>query len=57
MSKPLRVAVHDLVVSYLLTRLATDEHVDVAELTLATRWPLARLVRLRTRYSVAGSVG
>ena len=34
MSKPLRVAIHDLVVSYLLTRLATDEHVDVTELTL-----------------------
>jgi hypothetical protein len=34
MSKPLRVAIHDLVVSYLLTRLATNEHVDVAELTL-----------------------
>jgi hypothetical protein len=34
MSKPLRVGFRDLIVSYLQTRRATDEHVDPAELTL-----------------------
>jgi hypothetical protein len=34
MSKPLRVGIHDLVMSYLQTRLAINEHVDVAEMTL-----------------------
>jgi hypothetical protein len=33
MSKPLRVGIHELVVSYLETRLATGERIDVAEMT------------------------
>ncbi len=34
MSKPLRVGIHDLEMSYLQTRLTTNEHVDVAEIAL-----------------------
>jgi hypothetical protein len=34
MSKPIRVGFRDLVVSYLQTRRATDEHVDVPAITL-----------------------
>jgi hypothetical protein len=33
MSKPLRVGIHELVISHLQTKLATGEQIDVAEMT------------------------